>query len=206
LARIHQVPGKTPRFGSDIPGYQSGICIEPAWYDYWADCFTSLVKAFLKQDIAVNGKWPAYETAFEILISRTIRRLLCTLQENGHRIVPTLVHGNLSAKNLGIGISDGMPVLFSPCPIYAHHEYELGVSRLAIGGLDRTYEDQYLRTVLPSQPIDEVHDRITLYGVLFNLRHSIPHNGLFRERYVKSPMKLACHRKALTVQAGCIVT
>lgn len=185
LARIHQVSGTTGKFGSDIPRHQAGIRLGPAWYSDWADCFSSLITAFLNQDIAVNGKWPAYEAAFKNLICKTIPRLLLPLQENGRRIVPTLVHGNLSANHIGIRFSDGMPVLFSPCAVYAHHEYELGVSRLAIGGLDKTYVDQYLRNVLPSEPIDEVYHRIILYGIQFNLGHSISHSGLFRERYVR---------------------
>ena len=187
LARIHQVSEPTDKFGCDEPRHQAGICFAPALYSRWADCFSSLITAFLNEDIAVNEKWPAYEAVFEVLICRTIPRLLLPLQTHGRRIIPTLVHGNLSAKHIGIRFSDGMPVLFSPYAIYAHREYELGATRLAIGGLDKAFIDQHLRIVLPSAPIDEVYHRIVLYGIHFNLRHSIQHGGLFRQRYVRLP-------------------
>lgn len=185
LTRIHQVSEPTDTFGCDEPRYYAGICLPPARYSRWADCFSSLVKAFLNQDIAVNEKWPSYEAAFEVLICRTIPRLLLPLQSNGRRIIPTLVHGNLSARHVGMRFSDGMPVLFRPYAIYAHQEYELGATRLAIGGLDEAFIDQHLRILLPSAPIDEVYHRIVLYGIHFNLRHSIQHSGLFRQRYVR---------------------
>lgn len=187
LVRIHGVTETSGKFGSDILLQQVGIGHKPAWYSRWADCFSSLITAFLHQDIMVNGEWPEpdYKAAFNVLVCRTIPRLLLPLQENGRRIVPSLVHGNLSAKHIGIRFLDGMPVLFSPCALYAHREYELGASKLAIGGLDTAYVDQYLRIALPSEPINEIHDRITLYGIHFNLRHSILHSRLFRERYVR---------------------
>ncbi|KAF4772462.1 hypothetical protein HAV15_009097 [Penicillium sp. str.  len=181
LARIHQVSQRTDKFGCDEPRHQAGICLAPARYSRWADCFRSLIITFLNQDIAVNEKWPAYEAAFEVLICRTIPRLLLPLQNNGRQILPTLVHGNLSAKHTRIRFSDGMPVLFRPHAMYAHQEYELGATRLAIGGLDDGFINQHLRIVLPSAPIDEVYHRIVLYGIHFNLRHSIQHSGLFRQ-------------------------
>ncbi|KAJ5449515.1 uncharacterized protein N7458_005964 [Penicillium daleae] len=182
LAHINQVSATTGKFGSDVPHYQAGFSFEPASYSYWADCFTSWITEIFDQDTAVNGQWPAYEAAFKDLICKTIPRLLLPLQENGRKIIPVLVHGNLSTNNLGIRLADGTPVLFSPCAAYAHQEFELGVSQLAIGGLDKTFVDQYLRMVLPSEPIDEVYHRIILYGVHFNLRLSASHAGQFRER------------------------
>lgn len=193
LARIHQVSEPTDKFGCDEPRYQAGICLAPARYSRWVDCFRSMIIAFLNQDLAVNEKWPAYEAAFEVLICRTIPRLLLPLQNNGRRILPTLVHGNLSAKHIRIRFSDGMPVLFSPYAMYAHQEYELGATRLAIGGLDEAFINQHLRIVLPSAPIDEVYHRIVLYGIHFNLRHSIQHSGLFRQRYLRLPSEYPRH-------------
>ncbi|CRL30297.1 Fructosamine/Ketosamine-3-kinase [Penicillium camemberti] len=175
LARIHQVSQRTDKFGCDEPRHQAGICLAPARYSRWADCFRSLIITFLNQDIAVNEKWPAYEAAFEVLICRTIPRLLLPLQNNGRQILPTLVHGNLSAKHTRIRFSDGMPVLFRPHAMYAHQEYELGATRLAIGGLDDGFINQHLRIVLPSAPIDEVYHRI----VLGLFRQSVYNDMLF---------------------------
>ena len=50
--------------------------------------------------------------------------------------LPTLVHGNLSSNNVAVRQTDGMPVLFSACAMYAHCEYELGAIRLAGNGFD----------------------------------------------------------------------
>ncbi len=193
LAHINQVPATTGKFGSNVPHYQAGFSFEPGSYSSWADCFTSWITKIFDQDTAVNGQWLAYEAAFKDMICKTIPRLLLPLQANGREIIPVLVHGNLSTNHLGIRLADGMPVLFNPCAAYAHQEFELGVSQLAIGGLDKTYVDEYLRMALPSEPVDEVYHRIILYGVHFNLRLSASHTGPFRERYVRSTVTVIHH-------------
>ena len=185
LARIHgTTPQTTMEFGFDAPRLLDGVILEPAWDSSWAAFFSRLVTAFFDHEIAVNGRWPVYEAAFKDLVWHAVPRLLEPLQSKGRQICPSLVHGNLSSDNVAIRQADGMPVLFSACAMYAHREYELGAVRKAGNEFDSTFVDQYLRTALPSEPIDEVYHRIILYGIRFNLGFSISHNAVVRERYV----------------------
>lgn len=186
LARIHRTTLPTKEFGFDTLRSLDGVVLEPAWDRSWADCFSRLVTTFFNHEISVNGRWPDYEAAFKNLINRTVPRMLGRLRSKGQHITPSLVHGNLSSDNVAVRQADGMPVLFSACAMYAHNEYELGAASLAGNGFDSAFVDQYLRTALPSEPVDEVHDRIILYGIRFRLGFSISHSTVIRERYVKA--------------------
>lgn len=140
-----------------------------------------MVVLLFQQDLELNGCWHVYEQAFDNLVHRLIPRLLECLQVDG--LQPSLVHGNLSDGNIAVDTATGMPVVFSACAMYAHHEYELGMSRVPACGLDEAYLDSYVRYVKPSHPRGEFRDRVILYGIKFNLDSSVSgRNPAARER------------------------
>ena len=184
LARIHSNGPLSGSFGfcGLVPISQSiSIPTAPSSDRDWPRFFLSLVLSLFQQDLELNGRWPVYEQAFDNVVHRLIPRLLGCLQSDGIR--PSLVHGNLSDGNIAVDAATGMPVIFSACAMYAHHEYELGMSRVSACGLDEAYLDTYVRYVKPSHPRGEFRDRVMLYGIKFNLDSSVSgRNPVARER------------------------
>jgi len=86
--------------------------------------------------------------------------------DEGKRIVPVVVHGDLWSGNHGVGSigKDGVveEVVFDPSSCYAHSEYELGIMRM-FGGYGKAFFEEYHRLKPKDEPVEEYEDRMALY-------------------------------------------
>lgn len=187
LAEIHlNSQSPTGQFGFPVPNCHGKIVQSNEWDPRWTSFFTKLLVSFFKIELGINGPWPEYEQAFEVIVKTVVPQLLDPLQDNGRVLKPSLVHGDLWEENAAINLSTGEPVVFDASAFYAHNEYELGTWRRETIKFGRSHFNQYLRNIPPSEPIEQWDDRVRLYSLKFNLAHMIgwPGAPFVREEYV----------------------
>lgn len=180
MGRLHEkTKGQSPNnmFGFHAPNCHGKIIQPNGWDPSWTSYFTKLLTIFFQADIDFNGPDEEYEHAFAITKQHVIPRLLDALTAGGRELVPCLVHGDLWEGNIATNKETGEPVVFDPSPFYAHNEYELGMWRRKCVPIDAAYRRQYLLRNPPSEPRDEVEDRIRLYSLLFNISHCAHWDG-----------------------------
>ncbi|KAL8938444.1 MAG: hypothetical protein Q9216_003895 [Gyalolechia sp. 2 TL-2023] len=174
LAEIHSSSSSpTGKFGFMVPNCHGKILQLNDWDEDWASFFTKLLVSFFQIEVGINGPWQQYEQAFEVIFTVVIPQLLGPLQADGRTLKPSLVHGDLWEENAAINLASGDPVVFDSSAFYAHNEYELGMWRRRTIKFGRSYFDQYLQHIPPSEPIEQWDDRIRLYSLKFNLAHMI---------------------------------
>lgn len=122
IAELHR-RGKSPNglFGFPVPTVCGTMERTVTWERSWAKSFTHQLKNVVKYDNETNGPWPEYDAACKQVIDVVIPRLLGVLQSDGRKITPTLIHGDLWERNVGINTETGETVVFDPGCTYAHN-------------------------------------------------------------------------------------
>lgn len=196
ISNIHQTTAGTSlegkKFGFDIPTCHGKIAQPNQWEDSWARFYAKLLDVFYREDIKSNGPYPEYERAHQILLERTIPRLLGALQAEGRVLTPCLVHGDFWQENLGINEDTGKPMLFDPSLFYGHNEFEIGMWRTLTVPFAESYRKQYFLRIPPSQPAEECDDRNRLYSLFYHTSLSAHWPGASEEvraRYVQTLYK-----------------
>ncbi|KAH8655290.1 Fructosamine kinase-domain-containing protein [Xylariales sp. PMI_506] len=171
LAKMHRdrVSQRVPYFGS----LRSNCGDTKSRGPVWSRVFEDMLIQLCLQEAREHGSWLVDDSEYEEFISVTLRKLLEPLDEH---IKPSLVHGNLSADNMGIHLGTSDPFIWSPRSIYAHNEYELGIWRLKTQPLDSRFFEAYRRYYPPDHPVEQWDDRIRLYSIKFNLSLTYRHN------------------------------
>ncbi|OAR00243.1 hypothetical protein LLEC1_03472 [Akanthomyces lecanii] len=88
------------RFGFPIQTFDGARLQSVGWDPSWASFFAKLLAEAYRQDTEANGVWPELERAHQRVQADVIPRLLGVLEENGRRVVPTLIHGDMWEGNL----------------------------------------------------------------------------------------------------------
>ena len=180
LAELHR-KGVSPNgmFGFPVPTVIGVMERTVTWEMSWAKSFTHQLKDVIKYDKETSGAWPEFETACEQLIEVVIPRLLGALQSDGRDITPSLIHGDLWERNIGIDMESGETVVFDPGCTYAHNEMEFGTWRCSWTFYFNSpmYKRLYQRHIEPSEPAEEWDDRNRLYSIHPSLTDSAGHPG-----------------------------
>lgn len=127
VAELHS-NGTSPNgmFGYPVPTVCGIMERTVTWEKSWAASFTHQLEDVIRYDNKTNGPWPEYDDACKQLINVVIPRLLGALQSDGRSITPTLIHGDLWERNVGIDMETGNTIVFDPGCTYAHNEMEFG--------------------------------------------------------------------------------
>ena len=166
-------------FGFSVPIVLGILERTTTWETSWAKSFTHQLEDVIKYDNEINGPWPQYDAACEQLIDVVIPRLLGVLQSDGRNIKPSLIHGDLWERNIGVDMETGETVVFDPGCTYAHNEMEFGTWRCSWAYYFNSpiYVRQYQRHIEPSEPAEEWDDRNRLYSIHPYLNDSAGHPG-----------------------------
>ena len=162
------------------------------WEKSWAKSFTHQLEDVIRYDNETNGPWSEYDAACKQLIDVVIPRLLGALQSDGRTIMPTLIHGDLWERNVGIDMETGDIVVFDPGCTYAHNEMEFGTWRCswAYHFNSPIYMRLYQRYIEPSEPVEQWDDRNRLYSIHPYLNDSAGHPGsVSRQMWVSFPQE-----------------
>lgn len=127
VAELHS-KGTSPNgmFGYPVPTVCGIMERTVTWEKSWAKSFTHQLLDVIRYDNETNGPWPEYDAACKQLVNVVIPRLLGALQSDGRSITPTLIHGDLWERNVGIDMETGNTIVFDPGCTYAHNEMEFG--------------------------------------------------------------------------------
>lgn len=128
LAEIHR-NGLSPNglYGFPIPVAGGSPPLTLAQSSSWEDYFARYMRYFLVAEEFAQGERPAeMERLIGILFNRIIPRLIRPLETGSRGIKPRLLHTDLWSGNRAVN-EVGEPVIFDPCSIYGHNEFDLGI-------------------------------------------------------------------------------
>ncbi|KAK7756560.1 hypothetical protein SLS62_001397 [Diatrype stigma] len=199
IASLHR-KGVSPtgKFGFPVPTVCGIMERTVEWEDSWATSFTHQLKDVIKYDNETNGPWPAFDDACNQLIDVVIPRLLGALQSDGRNIIPTLIHGDLWERNVGIDMETGDIITFDAGSTYAHNEMEFGTWRCSWAFYFNSpiYMRLYQRYIEPSEPAEEFDDRNRLYSLHPYLNDSAGHPGSASRLIAYNDMLYLCEKYA----------
>lgn len=157
LAAMHRRTGE--RFGWARDNYIGSTPQANAWRDDWS-------KFWLECRL---------EPQLELARRNGFRIALPSMKWlEGHRPMPSLLHGDLWSGNAGF-TPEG-PVLFDPAVYYGDREADLAMTEL-FGGFPRAFYEAYHA----AWPLEEGYER---RKHLYNLYHLLNHLNLFGGRYL----------------------
>ncbi len=159
------------KFGFPVQTFDGARLQSVGWDANWASFFSKLLAEAHRQDTEANGVWAPLQKAHQQVQSRLIPRLLGVLEQDGSKIVPTLIHGDMWEGNVGTDAVTKEPWIFDCAAYYGHHEMEMGIWRAARHVFSRDgYISAYLKEF--GDHDDETGDRIRLYSAKTNLMYS----------------------------------
>ncbi|KAK8066680.1 hypothetical protein PG997_013427 [Apiospora hydei] len=180
LAQLHKLSeSPTGKFGFAVQTCDGQVAHTVDWNSSWADFYLKLLLGVCKKDLEANGPWPEMELATKQVADAVIPRLLGRLQENGRKLTPCIVHGDLWEGNMGINMRTGDSILFDAGSYFAHNEMELGHWRCEFSSVFRAeeYTRHYLRNYPPAAPASEFDDRNRLYSLKGAINYAAGHPG-----------------------------
>lgn len=128
MAELHK-NGLSPDglFGFHVPVAAGPLPLRLAQSSSWEDYLVRYLHYFFRAEEIAQGERPSkMQELMEILFGRIIPRLIRPLETGGREISPRVLHTDLWSGNSAVG-KDGKPVIFDPCSIYGHNEFDLGV-------------------------------------------------------------------------------
>ena len=180
IAQLH-LKGTSPNgmFGFPVPTALGKMQRTVIWEKSWAKAFTRQLQDVMRYDTERHGSWPELDAACKQLIDVVIPRLLGVLQSDGREIKPTLIHGDIWERNLGVDMETNKLVVFDPGCTYAHNEREFGEWRAwwAYYFSSAAYLRVYKRYIGPSEPASEFRDRQRLYTIHSYFNDSAGHDN-----------------------------
>ncbi|KAL9115351.1 MAG: hypothetical protein Q9227_000672 [Pyrenula ochraceoflavens] len=172
------------RFGFHAATYDGLFCQLDAGYEAeWFTLFQSMLSKARCFDRSTNGPWKELDLTMDCLIRHVVPRLIGALEWNGRKIEPCFIHGDLWEGNFGTEASTGKLFVFDAAGYYAHNEMELGMWRTTHHSMHAMkYRQEYFKHMPPSEPAEEVDDRIRLYSIKSYLMYSAHCRGHYARR------------------------
>ncbi|PGH07228.1 hypothetical protein AJ79_06332 [Helicocarpus griseus UAMH5409] len=113
------------KFGFPVPTYQGRLSQDTTQCDTWEESFSRGIEQFFRLEEELQGYDEEMAELRKGIMEKVIPRLLRSLETEGRKVVPRLVHGDLWDGNTSADAATGLPIIFDACSSYAHHEYEL---------------------------------------------------------------------------------
>ena len=177
LARLHrESQSPTGQFGFHTTTCQGRIPQKVDWESNWTVFFTNLLQHVITLDFQYNEAWDALDTVEKRFIAKVIPRLLDALVQDGRKIKPCLIHGDLWEGNSGFAFDSKKTYIFDAGGYYAHNEMEVANWRCYYNKIsNKSYTRTYLKYFRPSEPKAEWEDRNRLYSIYYNVIYSVNH-------------------------------
>jgi protein-ribulosamine 3-kinase len=138
----------------------------------WQVLFAKMLRQAWLRDRITNGPLDDIDTAITSILYHVVPRLLNELEKGG-KIVPCFIHGDLWEGNFGTDRSSGAVFMFDSNGYYAHYEMELALWRTKHHMMHTVdYCAEYHKLRKPSEPREELEDRLKLYGLKALLMYS----------------------------------
>lgn len=144
-----------------------------SWAGFYAD---NRLRFILRRGEKAQGSDKEFHDLVEAIASRVVPGLIGDDHlNNGKRVTPVVVHGDLWSGNASagtIGSKEGEPedLVFDSSACYAHSEFELGIMKM-FGGFGGSFREEYHDLCPKTEPVDEFEDRVKLYELYHHLNH-----------------------------------
>ncbi|KAF2240444.1 Ketosamine-3-kinase [Trematosphaeria pertusa] len=192
LAKLHTTPAPVPD-GYDKPmfGFPVTTCcgdtpqdnsFKSSWADFYAN---NRLRFILRRAEKSNGSDKELHALVETTASKVVPRLIGDDHlNNGKRVTPVVVHGDLWSGNAGVGVigakgGDAEEVVYDPSACYAHSEFELGIMKM-FGGFGGSFLKEYHQLCPKTEPVEEYEDRVELYELYHHMNHYALFGGGYR--------------------------
>ncbi|KAI0521379.1 Fructosamine kinase-domain-containing protein [Xylaria bambusicola] len=163
--KLHQTTeSPNGKFGFHITTYGGDFPVNTTWCDTWEEFFTRLMRDTMEKERLIQGPNNELDKLSPLILKRVIPRLLRPLESNGDKIKPVLIHGDLWHGNVAVDAETDKPVLYDPCALYGHNEYEFAPWRAARYHTSHHHVLEYLR-ILNVDESEEQDDRNALYAM-----------------------------------------
>lgn len=170
---IYERVAPKDEFGFHPTPYDGKLPLVTDWDSNWVSFYTKLLEGAYKLDIQANGHWMELDNAMKITLEKVIPRLLGRLYEDGRKVKPCLIHGDLWETNIGTDPRTGNIYIFDSCAYYAHHEMAIGMWRCDHHHMKaKEYRNEYFKRFEPDEPVDEYDDRNRLYSLKEKVMYS----------------------------------
>lgn len=153
-----------------------------SWADFYAE---NRLRFILRRGEKAQGSDKEFHNLVEATASQVVPRLIGDEHlNNGKRITPVVVHGDLWSGNASAGIigsKKGEPedVVFDSSACYAHSEFELGIMKM-FGGFGGSFLKEYHELCPKTEPVEEYEDRVRLYELYHHLNHWAMFGGSYK--------------------------
>ncbi|KAI9644446.1 hypothetical protein NHQ30_006467 [Ciborinia camelliae] len=170
ISELHQKSiSPTGKFGFHCTTHAGNHSLNTAWCDSWEEFFSRQLREEVEWERSVQGQNDEMDQLLEAMFDKVIPRLLKPLQSGGRSIKPSLCHGDLWHGNVGVDMVTDEPILYDPCAVYAHNEYDMQSWREARYRTNRHHQTAYHKIVEISKPIEDRDDRNALYALRNNI-------------------------------------
>ena len=153
-----------------------------SWATFYAE---NRLRSILRRGEKAQGSDKEFHNLVEATASQVVPRLIGDDHlNNGKRVTPVVVHGDLWSGNASAGIignEEGEPedVVFDSSACYAHGEFELGIMKM-FGGFGGSFLKEYHEFCPKTEPVDEYEDRVKLYELYHHLNHWAMFGGSYK--------------------------
>jgi protein-ribulosamine 3-kinase len=182
------------KFGFPITTHNGSLAQENQWTDTWEEFYVQQLRGMLK--LLEESQGPQPEEMQEILqqiFGKVIPRLLRPMESNGHKITPSLIHGDFWHGNVSTNVNTGEPVTFDASAFWGHNEYDIRtMTKRARYKFSPTWQREYLRHYPAAYPQEDFEARSELY-VLRSMIHDsalFSNNAKFRETLIQHAKSL----------------
>lgn len=183
------------KFGFPITTYNGSLAQNNRWTETWEEFFVQQMRGMLTQEEESQG--PQTEEMQEILqqiFDKVIPRLLRPMETDGHRITPSLIHGDFWHGNVSTDVDSGEPVTYDAGAFWGHNEYDIRtMTKRARYKFGPTWQREYLRHYPPAYPQEDFEARSELYLLRSKVHDSalFSNNAKFRETLIEHAKSLA---------------
>ena len=128
LAEMHQI-ARSPdgKFGFHITTHNGTLAQDNRWTDTWEEYFVQNMRRMLELEMEVQGpQSEEMRVVVDLLFEKVIPRLLRPMETGGHRVEPSLVHGDMWHGNTCTDKVSKKPVVFDACAFWGHNECMYG--------------------------------------------------------------------------------
>ncbi|KAJ8071076.1 hypothetical protein OCU04_001421 [Sclerotinia nivalis] len=202
LAKLHSTPAPIPE-GYEEPqfGFPDTTCcgetpqdngFKGSWAEFYGD---NRLRSIVKKAEASDGADGELRKLVDEVVEVVVPRLLGDGHlkgQDGEKIKPVVVHGDLWSGNHGRGrIGDGgvEEVVFDPSSCFAHAEFEAGIMGM-FGGFGEGFWREYHGVRPMDEPVEEWEDRCLLYELYHHLNHYAMFGGGYKGGAVSILRKL----------------
>ena len=182
------------QFGFPITTYNGSLAQDNQWCDSWETFYVQQLKGMLVLEEEAQG--PQTEETQELLqqiFDKVIPRLLRPMETNGHKITPSLIHGDFWHGNVSTDVDTGEPVTYDASAFWGHNEYDIRtMTKRARYKFGPAWQREYLKHYPAAYPEEDFEARSELYILRSKVHDAalFSNNAKFRETLIEHARSL----------------